>query len=197
MYDPYPPGLASSLYGSSAVASPFSSEPVVRPSTGAPYRTTTVTAPQAQEQPSLLNTAMQGISTYQQLAPMFGSAAPAASGSAPIAAGAGQMSATAPVVGAGQVGGAGGSGASSALAAAGPWAALAALIIGNETYQKEHGNRPDDTKDYIGELANGRVLERDAKKYLGSTGRNAAQFITPHGQWDMTKTALKKFGDLF
>jgi len=69
--------------------------------------------------------------------------------------------------GAGGLGGLGGasaagsgSGAASGLAAMGPWAALAAAIIGNETYAKNHGYRRSGS-DYYKDLATGRVLSQD------------------------------------
>ena len=98
----------------------------------------------------------------------------------------------------GAAGGAGGgaSGMGSAMAAAGPWAALAAAIIGNETYQNKSGNRPNDAKSYAGELATGKVLERDAERYLGKWGGKAAGAFTPHGQYNMAESGIKKLGDL-
>ena len=84
---------------------------------------------------------------------------------------------------------------SSAMAAAGPWAALAAAIVANETYQNKSGNRPNNNKDYAGELATGKVLERDAERYLGKWGGKAAGAMTPHGQYNMTEDAVKKIGD--
>lgn len=54
----------------------------------------------------------------------------------------------------------GGAGGSSGLAAAGPWAALAAAIIGNETYAKKHGYR-NSGSEYWTDLATGKVLGQD------------------------------------
>ena len=57
-------------------------------------------------------------------------------------------------------GGASSSGLGSGLAAAGPWAALAAAVIGNETYARNRGDRRSGG-DYYKDLATGRVLSQD------------------------------------
>ena len=62
--------------------------------------------------------------------------------------------------------GTGASGGGSALASAGPWAALAAAIIGNESYAKDHGYRKDDK--YLGQTAlEGRALWEDVSQRWG------------------------------
>lgn len=125
---------------------------------------------------------MQMANAYNQVAPMFGGQ--------PLWGGAAQGAAS----GAGTAAGGGAVGGGSALAAAGPWAALAAAIIGNEVYQKEHGNRSDGWGAYLGELASGEAIERDARKYLGKWGGKAAGALTPHGQYNMMEDAVKKIG---
>jgi len=52
-------------------------------------------------------------------------------------------------------------GGSSALASAGPWAALAALIVANESGAREGGYRDEDTGEYLQDLFGGKVLEQD------------------------------------
>lgn len=169
-------------------------------------------APQAAPQQQQMNPQqmMQMANTYNNVAPMWGgtplwggaaSGGSAAAGSAPIAAGAGQASATglSGAVGAGQVGGAGaaggGGGAGGAMAAAGPWAALAAAIAGWEHYQNKSDNRPDDKKDYWGEVLSGKVSERDAKRYFGKNGEKLVSYSTPHGAYNHIKEAPGKVKD--
>ncbi|WP_159917921.1 hypothetical protein [Pantoea sp. 18069] len=63
---------------------------------------------------------------------------------------------------------AGGS-ASSALASAGPWAALAAAVIANETSARNGGHRRDGL-DYVGDLITGDVAYQDADRVEKATG---------------------------
>lgn len=69
----------------------------------------------------------------------------------------------------GSAAGAGGSsaggaaaGGESALASAGPWAALAALILGNESEAKQGGYRDENDWDYAKDVLFGKVSEQDA-----------------------------------
>lgn len=64
-------------------------------------------------------------------------------------------------------GAAGGSaaGGGSALASAGPWAALAAIVLGNESAQRKTGNRAENDTQYAKDLIGGKVVEQDMKKY--------------------------------
>lgn len=135
---------------------------------------------------------MQMANTYNNVAPMFGGQ-PLWGGAASGGGGAGgSMFGSAAGSGAGSAGG----GMGSTMAAAGPWAALAAAIAANESYQNKSGNRPNNNKDYMGELATGKVLERDAERYLGEWGGKAAGAITPHGQYNMAESAVQKIGKL-
>lgn len=85
---------------------------------------------------------------------------------------------------------AGGSGSGgSMMAAAGPWAALAAVIAANETYQNKSGNRPKDAKDQLKEGLTGESLERDVTRYLGDG--EAGQFI---GRMGHPKGVVKNMG---
>lgn len=95
------------------------------------------------------------------------------------------------------MGGGGGGGGGGGLGAAGPWAALAAAIIANETYQKGSGNRPDSEREWAGDLASGKVLERDAQRYLGDGGETIAKFGTPHGTASLLRDGTKKLRKLF
>jgi len=136
--------------------------------------------------------AMQMANTYNQVAPMFGGQ-PLWGGATGSGGAGGSMFGSAAGSGGGS---AAGGGMGSTMAAAGPWAALAAAIAANESYQNKSGNRPNNNKDYMGELATGKVLERDAERYLGKWGGKAAGAMTPHGQYNMTEDAVKKIGGL-
>lgn len=61
---------------------------------------------------------------------------------------------------AGASGAAGGASGLSSLGSLGPWGALAAVIVGNESYAKSNGYRREGT-DYYKDLATGRVLSQD------------------------------------
>lgn len=104
-----------------------------------------------------------GISSAPPVAPMTGLSAPTTGAPAASGGGWGQMAAK-----------------------AGPWAALAAAIVANESKQRGDGNRPDDKKEHLGEMLSGKVLERDADRYLpnnafGDFGRKVASFGNPQG----------------
>jgi hypothetical protein len=90
----------------------------------------------------------------------------------------------APTAGGGQTGG--------MLAGAGPWMALGAAIIGNETYQNKQGNRPEEFGDHMKALASGEVLEMDAKKYIGGpVGDFVGTLSSPKGIGTHIKKSLK------
>ena len=76
------------------------------------------------------------------------------------------------------------------LAAAGPWAALAAVVVGNEYAQNKAGNRPEDFGQWMGDIATGKVLERDMERYLGKPGKEIAGMFTPHGQFETVKESI-------
>lgn len=60
-------------------------------------------------------------------------------------------------------------GGTSSLAAAGPWTALAAAIIGNEANSKSRGLRAEDDKEYAKDLLTGKVLTQDIEGKWGPT----------------------------
>jgi hypothetical protein len=72
-------------------------------------------------------------------------------------------------------------------------AALAAAIIANETYQNKSGNRPEDFGDHLGEMATGKVLERDVERYLGDgkVAKHLGQMGNPEGVLKNMKKGLK------
>ena len=99
----------------------------------------------------------------------------------------------------------GGGGASSGGAAsgsgmsafAGP-AALAAAIYWMEDKQNKEGNRASGSKaEYVGDMASGKVLERDAERYLGKDAAKLIRHGTPSGMVRTTKDSWKKLKDWF
>lgn len=105
-------------------------------------------------------------------------------GSATYAAGAGAAG-TGAGAGAGAATAGGGAGAGG-LAAAGPWAALAALVIGNESAQKKTGNRREGTQ-YLKDLFGGKVVEQDMNKYADKWDKDGDKGIG---------SDMKTFGNL-
>jgi hypothetical protein len=85
----------------------------------------------------------------------------------------------------------GGAGAGAGLAAAWPAAVIAGIAL-MENKQNKEGNRASGSKaEYVGDMASGKVLERDAERYLG---KDAAKFIrmgTPSGAVRGVKDAFK------
>lgn len=161
--------------------------------------------PQQQQQQGGMNP-LQGLQMYNQIAGggqggfmgIGGGGGGAASGSAAGSA-------------AGGAGTAGG-GAGSMLASAGPWAALAAVIIGNETAAKKAGRRSEDDGQYAQDLITGKVLTQDAPYYskklfgdddlgLGGDMQAGADLLTLDfsNAWDTFKDqgTLSKILDLF
>ena len=100
----------------------------------------------------------------------------------------GQMGGPSPMAMGAMSGGEGG-----AMGGMGPWAALAAAVIGNETYQQEQGNRPEDAGEHYKEMLSGEVLERDAEKYLSDVpgAEFHAEMGNPEGAWKNIKKTLK------
>ena len=84
----------------------------------------------------------------------------------------------------------GGQGGGGGMGAAGPWAALAAAVVGNETYQNSEGNRPADTGEHMKDLASGKVLEYDAAKYAKDIP--GAEFLASMGNPEGVAKNLKK-----
>lgn len=109
--------------------------------------------------------------------------------------------------GAGAAGSAAGGGAQaggSALAAAGPWALLAAAIVGNEVWANKNGRRPDDFGDHIGEILSGKVKERDLDALgdniggpIGDHVQDLARVSHPKGVWDVGVDGLRAIQDVF
>ena len=152
---------------------------------------------------------LQAYSIYSKFAGA-GSAPVAATGSGTISAGSGQASAaalanspSAGVVGSAAGGGsAAGSGWGAAAAAAAPWAALAAAVIANESKQRGDDNRGNSDGEHAGDFASGRILERDADRYLahnkaGRATKRALMLATPSGAVRNTKDFNKWFKGLF
>jgi len=100
---------------------------------------------QQQQQPGMLG--LGGLSTFMNIMPGGG-------------AGTGTGVGTAGGAGAGT--GTGGMG--SAAAAAGPWAALAAIIIGNELMAKKGGYRSEDPKEHMKDILSTEVLNQDIEQ---------------------------------
>lgn len=110
---------------------------------------------------------------------MFGGGGSTAAGGASAAGGSGGAAGSAggaggggfglsSIFGGGSAGGAGAAGGSSAAgggasaaASAGPWAALAAVILANESNARDNGYRDKDDKKYAQDLLGGAVLEQD------------------------------------
>ena len=101
-----------------------------------------------------------GISSAPSTSPLSGLSAPASSG--------------------------GGSGFGATAAKAGPWAALAAAIIANESKQRGDDNRGNSVGEHAGDILTGKVLERDAERYLphnkaGGIVKRNMMMSTPSG----------------
>lgn len=109
---------------------------------------------------ALRNWATAGAGTTQTVQPATGATTPYMGG-APFGGGAAPAGA-----GGAAGGGAGGSG-SSMVASAGPWAALALAILGNEHNSKRRGFRSDNDGQYARHLLSGHVLTQDIDKKWG------------------------------
>jgi len=134
---------------------------------------------------------MQAYNQYQQFSGLFGGGGGIGGGELTSAGRAGALTG-APSSGAAG-GAAGGSGSlSSALAGAAPWAALALAVIANESKQRGDGNRGNSGWEQFGDIASGKVLERDADRYLahnkaGGATKRAMMMSTPSGVVRNTK----------
>lgn len=89
-------------------------------------------------------------------------------------------------------------GESSMLASAGPWAALAAVIAGNEINARKEGRRDEDKATHAMDALSGKVLEQDTEYYgdkIGGAGgrivRGAGKIGHPEGQFNFTKKTIK------
>lgn len=99
--------------------------------------------------------------------------------------------------GAGGVGGVtgfGGGGGGSMLASAGPWAALAAVILGNESEAKKAGRRDDRPATHAMDAFSGKVLEQDMDYYGDKVGGFGGEILkgvgklgNPEGTWNLLK----------
>lgn len=94
--------------------------------------------------------------------------------------------------------GGGGSGAASSggsmLGSAGPWAALAAVIVGNELYARNQGRRDENPWTQVQDGLTGKVLEQDMDYYGGKVGglggevlKTAGRLGNPEGTWEWLK----------
>lgn len=139
---------------------------------------------------------MQAYNRYKQVSGMFGSGG--IGGGGLTSAGRASAVTSAPSSGAGAAGSSWGSTAASAA----PWAALAAAIIANESKQRGDGNRGNSGWEQAGDIATGKVLERDADRYLahnkaGGAGKRALMMSTPSGVVRNTKDFGGWLGGLF
>lgn len=120
------------------------------------------------------------------------------------AAFAGPQTITMPAAGATSGSAAGGGAASGAssgggmLASAGPWAALAAVIMANESEANKAGRRDEDRTSRGVDMLSGAVLEQDADYYGdkvgGPLGRSMAALGSqgnPEGQFNFAKKTAK------
>tara|TARA_R110000803_G_scaffold11681_1_gene34716 strand:- start:191 stop:757 length:567 start_codon:yes stop_codon:yes gene_type:complete len=97
-----------------------------------------------------------------------------------------------------ETGGAATGGESSMLASAGPWAALAAVIAGNEMNARKEGRRDEDKATHLMDAFSGKVLEQDTEYYgdkVGGVGgrviRGAGKIGHPEGQFNFAKKGIK------
>ena len=86
-----------------------------------------------------------------------------------------------------------GGGGGEFLGAAGPWVALAAAVVANETYQNKEGNRPDDFSEQVMDGLTGKSLQRDMEKYLGDgkLAKTLGRMGNPSGMYKNIKDSLK------
>jgi hypothetical protein len=164
---------------------------------------------------------MQAMQVYNQAAPLWGgqplwggagsvggSAAPVSGSMSGVGTAAqsssvasGGFGGTAGGSAGGSAGAAGGSWGSAAASAA-PWAVLAAAIIANESKQRGDGNRGNSGWEHAGDLLTGKVLERDADRYLahnkaGGATKRAMMMSTPSGAVRNVKDFGSWLGGLF
>lgn len=133
---------------------------------------------------------------YSTPAMVGGEAAPVAGSQSGVGAAANSSvaSSSAPAASSGSFG--------STMAAAGPWAALAAAIVANESKQRGDGNRPEDKTKWGEELISGQVLERDADRYLpnneaGDIGRKLSKLGNPKGTYETLQDGFDKLKGMF
>ena len=95
------------------------------------------------------------------------------------------------------VGGEGGAG--SLMASVGPWAALVAAIIANESWAKKEGRRPDDIDKHLLEMVTGKGLETDLNALgdnIGGPFGKGVSFMgklgSPHGMYNLAEESVKK-----
>lgn len=142
------------------------------------------TAGQQQAQGGGMNP-MQAYSNYQKFSGQGGQG---------LFGGGGQTAAT----GGGEAAASSGGSSGSMLASAGPWAALAAVIAGNEMNARKEGRRDDDKATHAMDAFSGKVLEQDAEYYgdkVGGPGgrviRGAGKIGHPEGQFNFAKKGIK------
>lgn len=96
-------------------------------------------------------------------------------------------------------GGGGAGGGSSWMAAAGPWAALAAAVAWNEENSRKQGRRADSSGERMQDMFSGKALQRDTDFYgdkVGGVGGDMIKFGGqmghPEGAFNMTKDWAEK-----
>lgn len=105
---------------------------------------------------------MQGLQAYQQIAGGGGAAGATGAGGG-VSTAVPEIMQSSSMIGGSSAGGGGGSGGSM-LASAGPWAALAAIVIGNESEAEKGGYRAEDRTERAKDMLSGRVLEQDVEQ---------------------------------
>jgi len=90
-----------------------------------------------------------------------------------------------------------GGGWGSALSSAGPWALLAAAIIGNEEEARKAGRRSDDKMTWGQDALTGKVLEQDMDYYGDKIGGFGGKFVSKMGQLGHPEGVFNFIKDLF
>lgn len=105
----------------------------------------------------------------------------------------------------GSAGGAGGAGGmSGAVSAAGPWAALAAVIGANETWANSEGRRDSQFEDQVADIFTGEVLEQDINDWTGGEdngafgefGNRLGNLSNPRGWAENAKISWDRMSDI-
>lgn len=166
---------------------------------GLNYNPFVVQRPQQQQQQQVSpQNIMQGMDIAKQFGAFGG-----AGGGAGVATGsqaAGNVAAAQGIGSAGTIGGggwgaaggaSGAGGMGSAMSAAGPWAALAAIIYANESYAQERGYRPESKTEYAKSLASADVFAEDLEnRWLPKLG------IDEDSKANKILTGLGSFGTI-
>lgn len=134
-------------------------------STQNPY----LTMPPQQQQQQQGMDPLQGLNMYQQ----FSGAGGAAAGAEGLGGGMAQIGGEGALFS--DMGGAAGGG--EGMAAAGPWALLAAAILANESEAKKGGRRSEDESTHYKDMLTGEVLNQDAEYYGDKVGGIGGKMI--------------------